>query len=111
MIILGDREVADRRDLGDDGVGPELLLVQLVDDLTGNALLFRGMEVNAGAILGADIVALTVERSRVMDGKENVEYVTERNHAGVKSDTHNFSMAGVAATDLAIAWIVDMAVA
>src|SRR5579884_616605 len=49
-----------------------------------------------GPVLRADIVALAVERGRIMNGEEDLEQVAIRHDLWVKRDLYRLGMAGAA---------------
>jgi len=62
---------------------------------------------DGGAILGADIIALAVQRRGVMGCKENVEQVRIADDRRVIADADRFGMAGRARADLFIGRVGD----
>lgn len=57
-----------------------------------------------GAVLGADIGTLAVEGGRVVDKEVNIENGFSRDGRFVKSNTHNFRVAGGSGRDLVVTW-------
>ena len=54
---------------------------------------------DAGTVLRANVVALTVELGRVVDGKEHLKEGLKRDNGGVKLNLDHFSVAGCAAAN------------
>src|SRR5689334_9959853 len=61
------------------------------------------------AILRADIVALTIERRRVVEREEHLQNIVEGDLRRVECDLNNFGMAGVAVADLAVGRVTNRA--
>ena len=51
MIILGDVEILDRFHFRNDGAVPDILRIQLADEILGSLFLLWRMIVDAGAVL------------------------------------------------------------
>jgi hypothetical protein len=60
MIIFGDVKLIDGGHFGNNGAAPDSLSDQLADEILGDFLLLRGVIKNGGALLRANIPALTV---------------------------------------------------
>ena len=105
VIILGHVELIELHDLGDDGFAPNVLVVQLFNELLSLSLLFVIVIENRRAILSAHIRALTVERGRVMDRKEYVQYVLVSDDLRVEFDLYDLRMPGPARADVAVAGV------
>src|ERR1700742_3679137 len=74
VIVLGEIELGRIDDLGGDGAVALLLQLGLVHRLRSLGLLLLGRErIDAGAILGGDIVALTHALCRVVALPESLE--------------------------------------
>ena len=63
------------------------------------------MRVNHGTILRTHIIALTIERGRIMDSEKYLEDIAVADHSAVKVYAYDFCMAGIAFADLFISWI------
>ena len=68
--------------------------LHFIDHSSGNIALFCRCGHDATSVLGADVVALTVELSRVVNREEDFEKRVKRNNGGVKDNLHDFSVAG-----------------
>ena len=84
-------------DVGDRALGLGLLLGAVIED--------------DRAVLRADVVALPVLGGRIVDREEHVQQVAELTTFGIEGDLHDLGMAGVAAADLLVGRIVDVAAA
>ncbi len=71
----------------------------------GSFLVFIVWE-DGAAILGADVVALAVERRRIMRCEEDIEQHVVTDDVGIVRDADRLGMAGIAAAHIAIAGIV-----
>src|SRR5437868_14488458 len=107
MIVLGRIPFA----LGFDGRhhAPAELLVGAGDRLACLAVLIRVLGEDRRAILGADVIALTVELGRVVSGEEDVEQIVVADLIGSEGHADRFGMTGIAAADLAIGRVGDRA--
>ena len=77
VIIFGDVELVNGGYFCNDGTAPDLLGIQIADEILGNFLLLRRVIKNGRAVLRANIPALTVQRGGVMDGEEDIQNITE----------------------------------
>jgi hypothetical protein len=76
---------------------------QLVDQrLRGGALLVGG-EVDAAAVLRADVVALAVQRGRVVDHEEDFEHLACADERRVVFELHHLVAAGGAGAHVLVA--------
>ena len=107
MIVLGEIELRGVDDLGRDGAealrrqGP---LVGLLRLLRCRPLGRRG-DVDAGAILGADIVALAHPLRGIVALPEGLQQTLIGNLGGVEDDQHHFVVAGAAGADFLVAGV------
>jgi hypothetical protein len=69
------------------------------------------MKVDARAILRAGVVALPVQRGRVVDHEEDLEHLAQRDLRRIELHAHHLGMAGGATAHLFVAWVPDRAVA
>ena len=67
--------------------------------------------VNAAAVLRTDIIALPVQRGRVMNDKENFKQLAQTHHLVVVRQSHHLVVAGVAAANVFIGGPQHMAIA
>src|SRR3984893_6127856 len=110
MIILGEVKLAGGRDLGGDGAeafcGERLLI--------GGARRFRRLSlritkrVDRGAILRADIIALTHALRRVVIFPERFQEQVVGNLFRIEHDQHRLGVTGAARTDLFIGRVLGM---
>ena len=77
MIIFGDVECGGGRYFGHDWIVESLSCSQFANHLFGRFALFLGVIEDGGAVLRPCIVALPVERRRIVDGEEDFENVAE----------------------------------
>ena len=66
---------------------------------------------DGGAVLRADVVALPVERRRVVGLPEDFQQVVECDFVGVVGDLDDLGVAGAAGADLFVGRVVDVAAA
>ena len=92
VFLLSDEEVDWLFEGGNDRLVVDIAHVG--DDGHSFGSLFFGKRHDARTVLGADIVALTVELGRVVDGKEHLEKGFVGHNARVKHDLHDFSVPG-----------------
>src|SRR5262252_1945970 len=107
MIILGKIEVRGGQDLCRDGTVPsrgERLLVHRLGSLCGRALRGR-VHVDAGPVLGADVVALPHALSRVMTLPEGLQQRLVGNLLRVEHNQDDLIVAGLAGTNFLIGGI------
>lgn len=91
MILLGGPPRPGGGDLGDDGALPPLL-VGLLGDLAGDALLLVVVEVDGGAVLGPRVRALAVEGRGVVGAVEELEELAVGDLGGVEDDLGGFGV-------------------
>ena len=72
-------------------------------------LLLAARREDRRAILGADVIALAVELGRIVGGEEDVEQLVIGDRVGIEGDPDRLGMAGVAAADLPVGRVGDMA--
>src|SRR5205809_3839624 len=86
VLGLGLPEVAGRGDLRDDLAGPAAGCFDVRDRLLGDLpLLVVGVE-DRRPIARPDVVALTVQRGRIMDLEEELEHVAVGGPFGIEDD-------------------------
>jgi len=74
-------------------------------------LLLGRAEVNAASVLGAPVIALGIERGRVVDHKENFQKFTRADVCRVIHQLHHLDMASLATAHLLVARVNRLAVA
>lgn len=94
MVVLGRIECVEFSDFGDDWVGEDFLVGELLDHVFGGLFFFFSSVENCGTVLGAAVVALAVEGCGVVGCKENMEYVGIRDGGGVVIDFDGFGVTG-----------------
>src|SRR5437870_3648848 len=99
VIVLGHVEWPGGDDLGDDGVIEDLVLREGGDHILGDRLLGRRVVEDRRPVLGADVMALAVERGGVVDGEEDFEEVPVGDDAGIERDLHRLGVARAARAD------------
>lgn len=100
MIIFSREEGVEGCEFGDDGGGEEFLGGELFDDFFGFGFLLINCVENGRPVLCTDIRALAVEGGRVVNGKEDVQKVSEGDDGGVVDDSDHLGMACGAAANL-----------
>ena len=95
VVALGLAVVRQRLDLRDDT--PAVCRVRRRPHLARDARLFRVGDVDARAVLRTDVVALAVRRGRVVDVKEDLQDLAQRDALGIEGDPNDFGVAGIAA--------------
>ena len=75
---------------------------EALDGGLGDAFLRYAVIPDAGAILGADIVALAVERGRIVRGEEYVQDIFKADDVIVEGDVDHFGVTGGFGADLLI---------
>ena len=103
VVILSHIELVELCHLGDDGLVPNVLLVQLLDELLCGGLLFVIVIKDGGTVLCAGIGSLAVERGGVVDPKEYVQDVLVGYDLRVELDLYGFCMPGPSGADVAVA--------
>ena len=113
VIAFGDVKHRRRHNLGHDGIAPEPGAVELRDDVFRERFLFRRVIEDRRTVLGADVVALTVESRGIVNHKEHFQDSPERHHSGVERNLNHFGMAGAAGAYLFVSriWLVPAHVA
>src|SRR5438067_860430 len=81
---------------------PDVLCLELPDDLLRHGLLLRGVVEDGRAVLGAHVPALAVERGRIVNREKDVEQVVERHDGGVEGDLHDLGVARGAGADVLV---------
>ena len=102
VVVLGAVEAFEGDDLGDDGLRPGVRGVELRDVGGGDALLLGRGEEDGGAVGGADVIALAVERGGVVDGEEDAEKLAVGETRGIVDDLDGFGVAGGFGGDLVV---------
>ena len=62
----------------------------------------------ARSVLLADVVALPVQRGRIVNLEEHFEQIFEGDFGGVEGDAHHFDVSRIAVADLPVCRIVDL---
>src|SRR5438876_4579343 len=102
MIILRLVKLPIGHNLGNDRFLPDLRLVKLVNNLTGNLFLFRDVIKHSRAVLGSHIASLAIVRSRVVGREEYLKKILERYDTRVECDLDRLSVSRVPSADLFI---------
>ncbi len=92
MVVLGRIECVEFSDFGDDWVGEDFLVGELLDHVFGDLFFFFSSIENCGTVLGAAVVALAVEGCGVVGCKENMEYVGVGDSDRVVVDFYHFGV-------------------
>ena len=85
--------------------------VDLGQHFTSDRVLRHVVQVDARAVLRTAVVALAVQRGRVVDHEEDFEHFTQADLARVERDTHHLVVPGRAGADLLVARVHGLAVA
>src|SRR5689334_10642887 len=98
LVILLSR-IEDRKgnELSDDWIVPRLVLLELGDRVLGRLLLLRRVIQNHRSILRSDVVALSIERGRIVDREEDTQKIAERNNRRIERHLHDLGVASRAA--------------
>ena len=102
VVILGRPVAFKRLHFGHHGRPEELLAIHAGDQLLGHGTVGRVGEVDAAAVLRAHVVALAVERGRVVGAEEDLEDLAHADHLRIERELHHLRMAGLARADLLI---------
>ena len=111
VVGLGRRVVGERHHFGDDRRAVRLARLDLADHVLGHLLLRVAGGVDAAAVLGADVVALAVQRGRVVHDEEDLQHLAQRDLRRVELDLDHLGVAGAAAADLLVGRVERLAVA
>ena len=109
VIVLGARIVLLRQHLRHHA--PAVQRVDLSEHLARHRFLGRGVEIDPRAVLRAGVVALPVQRRRVVDDEEDLEDLAQRDRLRIEADPHHLVVAGIAPADLFVARVQCLAVA
>src|SRR4030042_2225816 len=80
----------------DDWLPPDLLNLQIMDDLFSCGFLDWIVIKDSRAVLGTHICPLTVPASRIVDGEEHFQQLAEADQLWVKGHLNGLSMPGFA---------------
>src|SRR5262249_12968308 len=97
MLGFGFPEGAGRSDLRNHLAGPEAGGVHVRDRVFGDRALLVGRVEDRGPITGADVVALSVLRRRVVDLEEELEQLAVRDLLGIELDLYGFGVVAMVA--------------
>ncbi len=92
VFLLGGIELSKRGEFRHDGVRPNLRRIQFIDDRLRDAMLSFMMIEDDGTVLRADVGALAVRGSGIMDGKKDVEQRPVRKRGRIKGDLNHLCM-------------------
>ena len=106
VIVLGHEEICQQFNFSHYRTG-EMIGQSLNYSLSVFLLSLIDIEYNT-AVLRTDVVALPIQLSRVMAGKEYLEQSGSPDDFGIEGHSNYLSVAGALATDLLISWIIDM---
>src|SRR5450755_2005264 len=96
MVIFRLVEFLERFHLGDDLAVPFVTVGAFLYRLFDRRLLLRRAIERYRAILLADIVALAIERGRIVDGEERLQHDIAADDMRIERDLHHFGMSRVA---------------
>jgi len=109
MISLSRVESRKRLQRRRDRARPAPGFIDHIDHLLGRRLLFVIGVKNRRSVLRADVVALAVERGRIMQLEKQVEQFLERHFGRIVIDAHGFGVAGASGFHVLIGRIVELA--
>jgi hypothetical protein len=92
MLRLGFPELARGRDLGHDLARPETGRLDVCNRVLCDPLLFVAHIEDRRAIARAQIIALAVERGRIVDLEEELQHGPEAGLGGIEGDLDRFGM-------------------
>src|SRR5690348_15308428 len=95
MFRLGFPERTGLSDLRHNPTGPASRRANIGDGLPGNSFLLTVCIEDGRAVAGAPVVALPVQRSRVMDLKEKLQQFSVAELLRIKYDLDRLRMAAV----------------
>src|SRR5208337_4901843 len=108
VIALGGIKRGSRLDSSDDRVLESPLLLQFVDHVQRPLVLLLVAVKNDRPILLADVVALPVERGRIVHRKEDFQQVFVADNGWVESNLRYFNVPGLASAHLLVAWVLNV---
>ena len=103
VFLLSDEEIDGLFDGGHDGIVVDVAHVG--DHGLGLDPLVIGKRHNAGAVLRPDVIALTVELGRVVNGEEDLKQGFVGDDAGVKLHFDHFGMTSCSAAHRLVGWM------
>ena len=106
VIFFRAPKLRGRLDLGHDWSIKFAALSYFLLRLFGRGFLFRRMIENHGAVLGADIRALSIQSRRIVVRPENVEELIVIDLGRIEFQLNNLSVASVIAANIFVARIV-----
>lgn len=109
VLVFSGVKRRDGTDFCDDGM--RCILFECGDISVCASGLRRGVCEDHGAILGADVVALLIERAGVVNAEENFEQVWVSDLLRIETNLHDFGMLGVPRADVRVTWIGEVAAA
>ncbi|CAD9218111.1 hypothetical protein BCEN4_1190029 [Burkholderia cenocepacia] len=110
MIVLGRPVIAvERHDLRDDRLAEHLFALELGNHVERRVALRIRMREHDRPVLRADVVALPVQRGRIVRREEDLEDLAIADARRIERHVDDFRVAGVAFADVAIARVARMA--
>jgi hypothetical protein len=103
MVVLGHKELLDPRYFRDYGLVPDLLLIELADQLFCGRLLRLIVIEDRRAILRPHIRSLAIQCRRIMDGEEDAEQIAVREDGRVESNLNHLGVPGRPGADVTVA--------
>lgn len=100
MVVLGSPEVAERFNCRDQAAIPDALGTR-ARGFEEQPLLITYIE-HGTAILRADIIALSIQLTRIMHGKKCIQNNIRRNDRFIKVNPHDLGVPRCSATDLLV---------
>ena len=77
----------------------------------GLGFLRTASDVDAASVLGSRVIALAVQCCGIVDHKEDLQDLIERNECRIERDLHHFVMPRAACADLLVSWVDRLTVA
>ena len=110
VVGLGRAVVLQWLHLGGDGRAKQLVLRHLADHGVGDLAVLGVVVVDAAAVLRTHVIALAVERGRVVGVEEDFQDFCQADFVGVERQANHLGMAGVALADLLVGGVDGVAV-
>src|SRR5215469_4265092 len=100
VVFLGAVEIGGGFDFGDDGTLEDVGFFESGDGFARFGFLFRVVNENCGAILGAEVGSLAIERGGIVILKKCGDKFAIGNLRGIEFDFDGFSVSGASGADV-----------
>ncbi len=108
MVILSGKEIIKFGDLGDYGGVPDGGFCEFLDGFLRKRLLCRGVVIDRGTVLRADIVSLAVEGGGIVIGEEDLQKFPVGDFLRVEGDLDDLCMTGLAGANLFVGRVIKV---